>query len=154
MSKHTFVLICLSFICTGKLAIASLGGTESSVAVDQTHFSGKTLKVTPVKPNPNLTIEAFDANAFKVREYVSTSGVVFGIAWEGSVQPDLEVLLGTYFQEYRDGKANNPKIPGKRSHEHKSAQLVIQQNGHMRKLQGRAYDPNLIPSGVTEDEIK
>ena len=32
-----------------------------------------------------------------VREYVSASGKVFGVAWEGPTLPDLRQVLGVYF---------------------------------------------------------
>ena len=33
----------------------------------------------------------------RVREYVSESGTVFAVTWEGPFLPDLKALLGKYF---------------------------------------------------------
>ena len=89
-----------------------------------------------------------------VREYVSASGIVFGIAWEGLTHPDLTSLLGAYASEYHAAVQGIPHTPGRRWHQVKTNRLVVEQWGHMRHLQGRAYVPLLVSPGVSVDEIK
>ena len=36
-----------------------------------------------------------------VREYVSSTGTVFAVAWQGPWLPDLRQLLGPYFDDYQ-----------------------------------------------------
>jgi hypothetical protein len=89
-----------------------------------------------------------------VREYVSTSGVVFGIAWNGLIHPNLTQLLGSYAGEYQEALLQTPRIKGSRHLQVKTSGVVVEKWGHMRNLQGRAYVPSLIPPGVRVDEIK
>jgi hypothetical protein len=94
-----------------------------------------------------------DSRSTVVREYVSPSGIVFAIAWNGS-QPDLSQLLGSYEKQYRQALKDTPRQPGVRRLRVKAPEVVVETWGHMRNLRGRAYAPALIPSGVTLDEIQ
>ena len=89
-----------------------------------------------------------------LREYLSPSGVVFGIAWNGLIHPDLTPLLGSYAGEYGEALRQTPRKPGRRRLQVKTNQVVVEKWGHMRNLKGRAYAPALIPPGVSVDEIK
>ena len=46
-----------------------------------------------------------------VREYVSTAGTVFGIAWSGPMMPDLPTLLGAYFTQYDSARRGRAAAP-------------------------------------------
>ena len=89
-----------------------------------------------------------------MREYVSPSGVVFGIAWSGLVPPDLTQLLGSYAPEYQEALQQTPRQKGSRHLRVETPGVIVEKWGHMRNLQGRAYAPALIPPGVSVDEIK
>jgi hypothetical protein len=66
-----------------------------------------------------------------------------------------ERLLGEYAVEYEEALKQMPrKKTGKRAEVVKTERVVVEKWGHMRNLQGRAYAPALIPSGVSLDEIK
>ena len=90
----------------------------------------------------------------RVREYVSSAGIVFGIAWNGLVYPDLTQLLGPYNDEYQKAMGQAKRQPGRRHARVKSNDVIVEKWGHMRNLQGRAYAPGLVPQGVSVDEIK
>ena len=93
-----------------------------------------------------------------VREYVSPAGAVFGVAWEGQFPPDLQSLLGPYYQQAQQAQkaassAQQPRVrrapvvietPG----------LVLYQTGHMRSFHGQAYVPQLVPQGVQASDIR
>jgi hypothetical protein len=46
---------------------------------------------------PYAMHEIRTAAGTNVRQFVSPSGTVFGVAWDGPWQPDLHQLLGAYF---------------------------------------------------------
>jgi hypothetical protein len=88
-----------------------------------------------------------------VKEFVSPSGVVFAFTWKGLVHPDLRVLMGSYFSEYQAESIHQPRSPGSRHQQVRTAHVIVEKGGHMRAVRGRAYVPNLIPTGVKLDEI-
>ncbi|PKN52617.1 MAG: hypothetical protein CVU55_05110 [Deltaproteobacteria bacterium HGW-Deltaproteobacteria-13] len=138
-------------ILHGQQVQATLGESVDSVAVNQ-----KVLPVlrSSVKTSSNYTVHEFQSEAATIREYVSPSGIVFGIAWTGMTQPDLTPLLGTYAAEHKKALSHVKRQPGRRYLKIKSDNVVVEKWGHMRKMQGRAYAPALMPQGVSIDEIK
>ncbi len=87
-----------------------------------------------------------------VTQYISATGVVFAVRWEGPMPPDLSQMLGAYFDEY--------KVVASRLHQRAStshvetANIVYDSAGHMGHLQGIAFLPALLPSGVTVPDLK
>src|SRR5271170_675169 len=78
-------------------ALAALGGDQTSVATDMAKMKAS-VKVTSTKA---FTVhEIKSTNRIVVREYVSPDGKVFGVAWQGPFMPDLQQILGTYFQQF------------------------------------------------------
>ena len=130
---------------------AVLGGSADTVDSDSVALSA--VRASAATRN-NYTVHEFESGGTMVREYVSPSGVVFGIAWNGLTHPDLDVLLGSYAGAYRSALQQTPRKPGRRRIQVKTGSVVVQKWGHMRNLQGRAYDPALIPEGVNIDEIR
>jgi hypothetical protein len=130
---------------------ATLGESVDSVSLDRKALSA-VRGVTTVRNG--YSVHIIESPSTVIREYVSPSGVVFGIAWNGMLHPDLTQLLGAYTSEYREALQQTPRIPGQRRLQVKTDGLVVQKWGHMRNLQGRAYAPALIPPGVSIDEIK
>ena len=130
---------------------AALGESVDSVASDQTALAAK--RVSKMVGN-GYTVQELRSDSVTVREYVAPSGVVFAIAWNGLIHPDLTSLLGTYIGEYRAALQHVPREYGSRHRKVETDQIVVEKWGQMRNLQGRAYVPALIPSGVSIDEIK
>ena len=151
---HALFLI-IGFLAAG-LATASrvqatLGESVDSVSSDREALSA-VRGVT--KAHNGYMVHVIESNSAVIREYVSLSGVVFGISWNGMMHPDLTQLLGAYAGEYREALRQTPRKPGQRRLQVKTDRVVVQKWGHMRNLQGRAYAPALIPPGVNIDEIK
>ena len=138
-----------------KRAGAALGEFVDSIESDRKTFSAEkmTSKVI-LNAYANYTVYQLQYDGTSVREYVSTSGIVFGIAWNGLIHPDLTPLLGSYAGEYQEALGRTIRKYGERHLQVKAAHVVVQKWGHMRNLQGRAYAPDLIPAGVTIDEIR
>jgi len=149
------------FLCLGLSAVvlaitqqaqAGLGESADSVASDRKALSAVKRATTT---SNRYTVHEFASDVTSVREYVSPSGIVFGIAWNGLAYPDLTLLLGSYDREYRAALRQEPRKPGlRRYHAVRTDGVVVEKWGNMRNLQGRAYAPALIPPGVSIDEIK
>ncbi|QEM70089.1 DUF2844 domain-containing protein [Geobacter sp. FeAm09] len=132
-------------------AEATLGGTADSVTTDRAALSAARRATTVL---PNYTVQEIVSDAVRIREYVSSAGVVFAISWDGLIHPDLTTLLGSYASEYRQAEHDTPRHMGVRRREVRGSQVVVEKWGHMRNLRGRAYAPALVPAGVSLDELK
>jgi len=133
-------------------ARAGLGGDADSADADAIATGGK-ISPAPAAPAADAVASAYSVKSFvtgngvTVREYVASSGAIFGVAWQGRRPPDLSVLLGTYYPEYvlasalqRHKDLRRARIVG--------AGSVVLMGGHMGHVVGRAYAPGLAPSGV------
>jgi hypothetical protein len=133
-------------------ARAELGGDVTSVAADRAEMQGTGRIVRMAAGYARHEYEARSGEV--VREYVSPEGKVFGVAWEGPTIPDLRQLLGTYYAEFeraaeaaRDLQHRGPLVI-------QEPDLVVQSGGHMRAYSGRAYLPEMLPTGVRAGEIR
>jgi hypothetical protein len=138
-------------LATVQRAHATLGQSVDSVESDRKAFSAD--RQASLNHN-GYTVQEIKSDANVVREYITSSGVVFAVAWNGLSHPDLTILLGPYVVEYQQALLQTPRQKGKRYLQVKADRIVVEKWGHMRNLQGRAYIPSLIPSGVTINEIK
>ena len=154
--KRAVLFSCLGLIVAALVTIplpahAVLGESADSIASDRVAMSA-VRGATTVRSN--YSIEEVAAGSTTIREYISLSGIVFGIAWNGMVHPDLATLLGSYAGDYNAAQKTARPAPGKRSSQVRTDRVVVEKWGHMRNLRGRAYAPALIPTGVNTDEIK
>jgi hypothetical protein len=133
-------------------AKASLGGDITSVRADQALMKG-TLQSTKTT---SYTIEEVKApTGLLVREYLSASGQVFAITWQGSTRPNLQQILGTYFQTYTQAaQAQKGRRVVRGPVLLKQGGLVVQMGGHMRWVVGRAYISGMVPPTVQMEEIR
>lgn len=133
-------------------AAAALGGNVESVQEDQAHLKGS-LHVTQAQMYAVHEIKTETGTI--VREYVSPTGQVFGVAWQGPFIPEMQQLLGTYFQQYSEAaRAQKAHSVGRRPLNIQQPGLVVQGGGHMRSYFGRAYVPEMLPQGVKAEEIR
>jgi len=140
-----------AIFATAHRSLAMLGESTDSVTSDREALSSARSAITV---RNGYTVHEIASDSATVREYVSPSGIVFAIAWNGLVHPDLTHLLGSYSGEYQRTLKQTPRQPDRRRLRVKTEGLVVEKWGHMRNLQGRAYAPALIPSGVNVDEIE
>ncbi len=145
-----FVLFVLSLMVC-RTVQATLGEPAESVVSDRKALSA--VQGAAIV-HGGYTIQEVKSDAVSVREYISPSGIVFGIAWNGLIHPDLTPLLGSYAGEYEEALKQTPRKRGRRFSEVRGARIVVEKWGHMRNLQGRAYAPALMPPGVSVNEIK
>lgn len=132
-------------------ALASLGGNVSTVETDRVHMNASA-RVTSAAQYDVHQIQAPGGTV--VNEYVSPGGKVFAVAWHGPFPPDMQQILGSYFQQYSAALQAREKHFGHRPLNIQQSGLVVQTGGHMRAYFGRAWIPDLLPQGVKADEIQ
>jgi hypothetical protein len=128
---------------------AALGEPEASVSADSGHFRARAL----VAARPSFTVHELRTPAGTViREFVALSGTVFAVSWRGPFVPSMSLLLGQNFQRY----ANAPRSAGStRSHLLiDQPDLVVHAGGHIRSYTGLAYLPQLLPAGVSAEQLR
>jgi hypothetical protein len=151
-SRISFVTLALLLTVTALPAFAALGGDISTVQADLAHMQGS-LRIT--QSNSYSVHEIQSPTGVVVREYVSPTGKIFAVAWQGPWIPDMQQLLGAYFQQYADAaQAEADKRPGRRPLQITQPGFVLQMFGHMRSFSGRAYVPEMVPPGVRMEAIQ
>jgi hypothetical protein len=140
-----------AIFATAQQVQATLGESADSISSDRKALSA-VRHATTVRNG--YSVQEIASDSIVVREYISPSGIVFGIAWNGLIHPNLTALLGSYTGEYQEALRQTPRKKGHRRLQVKTNEVVVEKWGHMRNLQGRAYAPALIPPGVSVDEIK
>lgn len=90
----------------------------------------------------------------RVQEFVSPVGLVFAVAWQGPVLPDLSLLLGRFHASYRV-ETEQKSLAGLRGGPVAMARdgLVLRSNGRMRQFFGHAYAPDLVPAGLNIQDV-
>jgi hypothetical protein len=137
-------------------ALAVLGDTAASVLNDQARMKG-TLR--SVDNRTYVMHEITSPSGSVVREFVSPQGAVFGVAWEGQFPPDLQQLLGPYYQQAQQAQAAAQQAGSQQPRQRRAPivietpGLVLYQTGHKRSFHGQAYIPQLVPQGVQASDI-
>ncbi len=141
----TFVLISLP-------AFAGLGEDVSSVQTDQAHLQGS-LRTTQAQAYTLHEIQA--PTGTMIREYVSSSGKVFAVAWQGPWPPDMRQILASYFTPYQQAVQARANLhAGRGPLTISQPGFIVQSFGHMRSFAGRAYIPQMLPQGVSAEAIR
>ncbi|HUA14016.1 MAG TPA: DUF2844 domain-containing protein [Verrucomicrobiae bacterium] len=140
-------------LISGVPAFAALGDTLESVKADQKQMRAS---AQTTEADDYTILELKLPVGTVVREYVSRSdGHVFAVTWQGPFIPDLQQLLGSYFQQYsKAATVQRQNRIGLHSLDIRQPGLVFENVGHMLDYAGRAYDPRLLPSSVTPNDIR
>lgn len=143
-------LLCLVACVAATPSFATLGEAQSSVDSDRMKLSA----VLEGTAAPLYMVQSITTvQGVHVREYVSRSGVVFAVCWDGPFLPDLRQLLGVHFVTFKSEVARTPHA----GHSQVSIvrpEVVIQSTGHMRSFRGSAFIPAAVPAGVTSAQIR
>ncbi len=132
-------------------AYAVLGDNAASVLSDQARMKG-TLHSTDLK---TYVMHEITTPGTVVREYVSNSGLVFGVSWEGQFPPDFQQLLGPYYEQAKQAAAQQQHAhPQRAPIAIDTPGVVFRQTGHPRNFHGVAYIPRLVPNGVLASDIR
>ena len=144
--------VALVVVALPSSAFAALGGNAASVDADRVRMKGALLRI--VRGDAYTLHEVQSSSGTTIREYVSSAGTVFAVAWQGPWRPDLRQLLGTYFDQYqRTAKASGSRR-ARGSLTIRQPDLIVQMSGHPRAFSGRAYVPRLMPQNMQADVIR
>jgi hypothetical protein len=146
-------LVLAASMAVASPAFASLGGTAASVEADRVQIQGALLRIA--QSDAYTVHELQSATGTVVREFVSSTGTVYGVAWQGPYMPNLKQVLGAYFDQYQAAlrsARNGRRRRGPVSIE--TPDLVVQISGHQRAFSGRAYVPQFVPQGVDTASIR
>ncbi len=150
----SLLAICAALMipCLALPAQAALGGDAASIQADQIHMQGSRRMIAA----QSFTVHEIQAaTGTVVREYVSADGKVFAVAWQGPWLPDMRQILGGYFEQYRVAvQSQSGTRMGRRPIMIDEPGLVVQIGGRIRALAGRAYVPEMLPSGVRVEDIQ
>ena len=151
MVKFTSSTLIFLALFVSSHAKAALGQKEDSCEHDRAALGGQR---TMLSQN-SFRVHMIKANGDVIREYVSlASGSVFAITWRGLAHPNLSVLLGEHYPEFIQAAVNTPASQGRAPMGIKTSRAVVLRGGHMRDVHGRAYAPDLIPSGVNPENLQ
>lgn len=100
------------------------------------------------------SVHEMTADGNRIKQFANAEGLVFAVSWRGISKPDLSVLFGSYFQEYKALLSTASKQPGKRNVSMETSRMVIKRGGHMRDQRGFAYVPSLVPQGLNLEELE
>jgi hypothetical protein len=136
-------------------AMASLGGNAGSIQADTARMNAN---VTRTEGDAYETHQLQSPTGTVVNEYLSPSGAVFAVTWQGPFMPDMQQLLGSYFQQYTAALSSQTSSPARQYGRHpldiRQPGLVVQTGGHMRSYWGRVYVPALTPEGVSAEQLQ
>jgi Protein of unknown function (DUF2844) len=151
--KAKILLVSSVFVVgTSFPAWAALGGDIASVQADQVHMQG-TRRLTAAAAYTVHEIQG--ASGTVVREYVSSEGKVFAVAWQGPYLPDMRQLLGSSFEQYAQAaKAQRSTRMRRGPRLIEAPELAVEMSGHPRSFSGRAYIPGMLPQGVPAEDIR
>ena len=145
----TGILVTLAFPL---VMSASLGGDATTVQADQAKMQGSLRTSTANSYNVH---EIQASTGATVREYVSPAGKVFAVTWKGPFHPDLQQVLGAYYEPYMQAaQAQRASRRGRGPLLIQQPGLVVQISGHMRAFVGKAYVPQMLPAGIKIEDIQ
>jgi len=88
-----------------------------------------------------------------VKEYINSTGKVYGVSWQGPIKPDLRLFLGDKALSRLSPISTQKNL----DHHHasmNSADLVIISRGQGRLFSGKAFAPLLAPASIGIDQIE
>ena len=159
MKSHRW-LSPIMFVCLigSPVAHAALGGNAQSVQADQANMEAARTSARQMfaAVQSTYTIQSLTLpSGTVVHEYLSATGQVFAVTWQGSTMPDLQQILGGYMGGVADAvKTYRGQHPGIGPVSLSTDNVVIQAGGHMGVYVGRAYLPSALPAGVALSDIQ
>jgi hypothetical protein len=150
MKTLGFVLS-ISLCLFASYALATLGEHTSTVDQDVSKLKASQKASTS---ESDYTVHEMVADGNTIKEFATTAGIVFAVSWRGISKPDLSVLFGSYYDEYKASLEAAPKLKGKRSASVQTSRMILKRGGHMRDQRGFAYIPSLVPAGLKLGDLE
>jgi hypothetical protein len=142
----------LTFVGTAQAGL----GEKRSAQFDLVKLNYKSQIAVQTSNAKPYTVEQLASGSDSILEYHDLSGTCFAVTWTGSSQPDLNPLLAGYAAEHGAALTKQmSQVRGSRAASRVTSEnIVVERFGLHGVFHGRAYVPNLIPQGVTLDEIQ
>jgi len=142
------------FVAVLLLAYAGLSHAALGGLPEQFDAEGNTAVSSVSTTMPNYVVrDTTLATGTHVREYIAADGIVFAVAWDGPVPPDLKALLGKYFDTMTAQSKGMP-MAGRSHIDVDLPEVVIHAGGHMRAFEGSAWIPAQLPAGFSADDVR
>jgi hypothetical protein len=90
----------------------------------------------------------------EIRQFADANGRIYAVAWSGAGHPDLSVVLGSFYAEYEQARAQRGANTGSRSSRYETANLVITLSAAPRSSIGLVYIPAYLPPDVKPEDLK
>lgn len=132
---------------------ASLGQDEASAETDRAHLNGQRAMRARAAHAAYAVQELQLPSGTTVREYVSSSGKIFAVSWQGPTLPDLEQIMGADHYKTFMHAPDARQVP-RRLRSLRRDELVVHSAGRPRAFSGHAYIPALVPPGVQVEELR
>jgi len=146
-----FVGCSLLLVLTALPALSQLGATAGPTPQAAQGDAKATVRV--LRSTASHTVrEVQDPSGMVTREYISSAGKIFAVAWQGPTMPDLQKLFGDYYETF--SRSVRFKGGGRRAVVVSEPGLVVQSAGHVRWFFGAAYLPDQLPDGLSAADIK
>ncbi len=130
-------------------AFAQLGGDAQSIERVRVQLKAS----VTVTPMGRYAIHEMKAESgATLREFASPEGRIFGVAWDGPFHPDYQQVLGPYFAQLQ--QAMQERRARREPVTIRTPDFVFQTYGHLHALGGRAFLPQMLPVGVTPEEVQ
>ena len=153
-----------NFRCVARASIAIYATTAFNVA--HAELGGLSISTSTPAQSASATPQRLEQTGlFRVRstiddggttinEYASNIGQIFAYTWQGPTMPDLQTLLGGFYDVYRAGAEADSRT-GHNLHASRVArpEVVVESGGQMRSYVGRAWLPGSLPPGVVGDDL-
>ena len=106
--KHArhFGIIVLLVLIAPSFASAELGGNAKSVHTDQIQMKSGVMPGNATSPSYSVQ-QIQSGNGTTIKEFISSTGTVFAVTWQGPLMPDMQQLLGQYFSDYVNAAKND-----------------------------------------------
>jgi hypothetical protein len=143
------------FITAGGSVHAQLGSVFGNAATGPGLPDSLTAVVHQADNSALRWQETTDANQIRVRQYISSTGLVYAVSWNGPAMPDVSTLLGARFGSYKQGASTAlENANGLHSSHVDGDDFVVETSVRLRDLTGRAWLPDALPAGVVAADIE
>lgn len=150
--RTIFILTLILFqIATIDASWAALGDSEADIGRDQPKLHVNRMRQTTAKL---YSVRELVSDMHTVKEFIGKDGVVFAVSWQGNILPDLQTLLGVYYDQFEVIDEARPRMITRRPVTIRTDQVVVVKAGRMRDIHGFAYLPSRLPAGVQLEELK
>lgn len=145
-------LLCMlsSLVMVSSSYAASLGNTYVNKSTTNSGAQATRLLASSINMNTNYSTHT-DTNeaGVSITQYVDNNNKVFAVTWSGATMPNLEEILGQYFQEY----VTSNQVKGLHSNSVGTTDLVVKNSGHVRAFKGVAYLKSMLPANFNVQDI-